>query len=71
MTFAVGKFYKHTETGHKMSIIARVQTTRWGLALIAELDQDRRSAHLMPLDPNADANEYIEITREEWMESFS
>jgi hypothetical protein len=68
MVFEEGKYYQHT-SGHKLSILGRLPTTMWGSStLIAEQDD----ATLLAVgDDVSSAVNYREITRDQWMESFS
>lgn len=65
MIFETGKYYKHT-TGLCMSVLDRLNTTMWGLALIAE----QSNGKLLAVDENYTDN-WFEISREEWMSNFS
>lgn len=68
MRFEVGKFYKHT-SGQQMAIVGKVPTTQWGETLVGERDD---MADLMPVGMDEGAAEnWSEITKEEWMKNFS
>lgn len=68
MIFEIGKQYIHT-TGEQMSIVGEVETTLYGTCLIAESSND---ANLKPVGKGESyAENWTEITKEEWMKNFS
>ncbi len=67
MCFQLGKYYKHT-TGYCLHIVGALETTMWGLTLIAETTGNKLIA--VGRD-EASAVNYSEITKEEWMRYFS
>jgi hypothetical protein len=68
MKFEIGKFYKHT-TGQQIAIVGEVETTMYGRCLVAECSD---KADLLPVGADeSHAENYSEITKEEWMMNFS
>ena len=69
IVFEIGKFYQHSGGG-KLHILGELDTTMWGkLCLIAEEDGD---SILRPVGKDeASAFNWQEITKKEWMKSFS
>ena len=71
MIFDVGKFYKHP-TGHCLSIICEAETTMWGSTLVAESAGGYIGSTLLSVGKDeVSAQNYHEISKEEWMENFS
>lgn len=70
MIFEIGKFYRHP-SGRDMAILGRVTTTLWGESLLAECACQR--GHLLQAvgEDKTSAQNWEEITREEWMKNFS
>ena len=67
MKFEIGKYYRHT-TGFSLAIIGELETTLYGKALIAEgTDGQLRAVGR----EEASAENYKEITKEEWLKNFS
>lgn len=68
MKFEKGKFYRHT-TGQEISIICEADTTAYGNGFVAETNDGEM---LMPVGKGeSHAENYTEITKEEWMKNFS
>ncbi len=68
MVFETGKFYRHT-TGQDLAILGELETTMYGKCLVAE---SNKSGDLIPVGSDESATQnYIEITKEEWMKNFS
>jgi len=68
MIFEIGKFYRH-HGGREISIIGELNTTMYGLALIAE-EAGSCDFYAVGRDETSTAN-WKEITKEEWMRRFS
>jgi hypothetical protein len=70
--FELGKCYRHTDMG-KMKIVGMAETTQWGKCGIGEEVYRNRMTNLIPvsLGDEVAATNWIEISEEEWMESFS
>jgi hypothetical protein len=70
MIFEIGKFYRH-KAGGDMAILRPVKTTLWGECLLAECAGKR--GHLLQAvgQDKTSAQNWDEITREEWMKNFS
>ena len=68
MVFEIGKYYQHT-CGAKLAILCELETTQYGKTLIAESD-GRDVLRAVGKGKSYTVN-YHEITKEEWMESFS
>lgn len=69
MKFEVGKFYRHT-TGICFAILCEAETTMYGRTLIAEQSCGMPVIVAVGSD-EASAINFHEITKEEWMLSFS
>lgn len=68
MVFEIGKCYRHNG-GEEISIIGELETTLYGKCLISE---SNRGWNLKPVGRDEDAAEnWKEITVEEWMQNFS
>lgn len=68
MKFEIGKFYEHT-SGKQVAIVGKVKTTMWGETLVAE---NANESYLSPFGSDeAAAENWSEITKEEWMKNFS
>ena len=72
MKFEIGKFYKHEVLDQYLSILTpRMDTTQYGTTLIAEVfGSHRREIFMAVGNDEASAENYIEITAEEWMSNF-
>jgi hypothetical protein len=68
MIFEIGKFYKH-RTGMMLSIVGRLNTTMFGDTLIAETDDNVNFQAVGSTE--AYAENYREISEEEWMKNFN
>jgi len=66
--FEIGKFYRHT-TGEEISIIGKVDSTLYGTTLVAESNTYERFK-AVGSDASSIDN-WIEISKEEWMKNFS
>ena len=69
MRFKVGKCYKHS-AGQMISIVAVAQTTMYGVTLLAE-QSDRSDFTPCGMDADAYAENWQEISHDEWMTNFS
>lgn len=69
MSFEIGKCYRHT-TGHEIKIVGLLNTTMYGVTLMAECVGTREEFMPVGSDESATQN-YIEISNEEWMKNFS
>lgn len=68
MVFEVGKCYRHSG-GEDMQIVGQVDTTMYGNCLVAE---SNKSSDLKPVGKDETAAEnWVEISKEEWMKNFS
>jgi hypothetical protein len=68
MQFEIGKYYTHP-SGEQMSIVGEVETTLYGKCLIAE---SSGYADLKPVGKDeSSAENWAEISKEEWMKNFS
>lgn len=68
MKFEIGKFYRHT-TGEELAILGEVETTLYGKCLVAESSDH---VDLKPVGKDeSNAENYVEITKNEWMKNFS
>lgn len=68
MIFEQGKYYSHP-TGRQMAIVGEVETTLYGKCLIAETD-DGADLKSVGRDESA-AENWTEISKDEWMKNFS
>lgn len=68
LKFEVGKFYKHT-AGTKIAVLCEADTTLYGNTLLAE-SAGCNGFRAVGKDESCTAN-WHEITKEEWMQSFS
>lgn len=67
MTFELGKVYQHT-TGIQMKIVGEANTTLYGKCLVGEDNYGK----LKPIGADSsNAENWIEITEDEWMKNFS
>jgi hypothetical protein len=69
MIFEVGKYYQHIY-GHKLFVLGELETTMYGKTLMAETDEIYRVFRAVGRDADSALN-YHEISREDWMKSFS
>ena len=68
MVFEVGKYYSHP-TGEHIAILGEVETTLYGTCLIAESSE---RADLKPVGKDeSNAENWSEISKDEWMRNFS
>ena len=72
MVFEVGKFYRHMGSGQDLAIVGEVNTTMYGHILVAEVAGSKCGTGLIPVGTyESCAENYEEITFEEWMKNFS
>jgi hypothetical protein len=68
MVFEIGKYYGHP-SGEQVAIVGEVSTTMYGGCLVAESSS---SPDLKPFGKDeSHAENWFEITRDEWMKNFS
>ena len=68
MVFEIGRFYRHT-SGREMAILGEVETTMYRKCLVAE---SNRTGNLLPVGKDESAaDNWREISKEEWMQNFS
>jgi hypothetical protein len=69
MIFEIGKFYKHT-TGLQFSILAEITTTMRGNGLVAETNNANEEITTVGKSEAA-AENFTEISEDEWMKNFN
>jgi hypothetical protein len=68
MVFEQGKYYSHP-SGEQMSIVGEVETTLYGKCLMAE---SNKYANIKPVGKDeSNAENWSEISKDEWMKNFS
>jgi predicted methyltransferase MtxX (methanogen marker protein 4) len=71
MYFEPGKYYKHS-SGKMMHTLAIVDSTLYGRTLIAEEASEHGHMFIpVGIDSEDYAQNYVEITEQEWMTNFS
>lgn len=71
MKFELGKYYRHT-SGDMIATLDFLETTMWGKALITErVGTKNHDICCVGTDDEGYAQNWQEITKEEWMKNFS
>jgi hypothetical protein len=68
MIFEVGKFYIH-EAGRQIAVLGEVDSFKWGKMLVIE-EADATGHSISCAEVGDEANNWVEIGKEEWMLNF-
>jgi len=70
MRFSVGHFYSH-KAGRQIAVVGEVETYKWGkMLVIEEADKTGHAISTSETGQEANANEWTEIGKTEWLENF-